>query len=159
MIGARHPRQEDQAHLAFVRTQPCCVCKHFGPSEAAHIRMACSARGKRPTGMQEKPDDKWSTPLCPYHHRIGIGSQHSMGEADFWIMVGLDPFAIALELWKRSGGEARVALPQAVKPPRPIKARKPREKRAKIGSGRKLQSNPVIQSRGFDKRPRPLTYI
>lgn len=151
-VRQREPRREDRAHLAFVRTRPCCVCKRAGPSEAAHIRMKCDARGKRETGMQEKPDDCWTTPLCAYCHRTGVLAQHKMGERDFWIRVGRDPFAIALDLWKQSDGAER-ALQSAPVKVKKIKARKPPERRKKIQAGGKIQSDPKIQSRGFDKRP------
>ncbi len=154
-LRQRSPRLHDAAHLAFVRAQPCCIRGCTRPAEAAHLRMACEARGKPPTGMQEKPDDKWTTPLCFYHHRIGIDSQHANNEADWWAMRGLDPFAIALKLWTQSGGEARAAMPAAVKAPRKIKTRKPPERRKRILSGRKIQGNPIIPSRAFEKR-RPL---
>jgi hypothetical protein len=154
-LRQRDPRQHDEAHLAFVRTRQCCIpyCKR--QAEAAHIRMGCRAIGKEPTGMAEKPHDKWTCPLCPYHHRIGAGSQHSMCEADFWALMGLNPFAIAAELWIASGGAEREAAPPRVKQPRKIKARKPVERRKKVPAGRPLQSNPTIQSRGFPKRPAP----
>lgn len=151
-LRQRAPRQEDPKHLAFVRTRVCCIKHCNRHAEAAHIRMACLATGKEYTGKAEKPDDKWTVPLCPYHHRIGVGSQHSMGEADFWHMVGLNPFAIAAELWMASGGEERAATPKPVKQPRKIKPRPPRDKRKKIPLGRPLKSNPVIQSRCFPKR-------
>lgn len=151
-LRQREPRQRDEAHLAFVRTRQCYIpfCKR--QAEAAHIRMGCQAIGKEPTGMAEKPHDKWTCPLCPYHHRIGAGSQHSMGEADFWALAGLNPFAIAAELWIASGGAEREAAPRRPAKPSKIKARKPREHRHKVPAGRKLQSNPVIRSRGFEKR-------
>lgn len=151
-LRQRAPRHEDRQHLVFVRTKRCCVCKRVGPSEAAHIRFACPARGKLPTGMQEKPDDRFVTPLCAYCHRTGTLAQHKVGERDFWLRVGRDPFAIALELWRESGGEKRAAQPQPVKKPRRIRPRSAPERRKKIQAKRKIQSNPVIQSRGFEKR-------
>lgn len=150
--AARDPRQQDETHLAFVRKQPCCVCGSRREIEAAHIRYACNAVGKRPTGMGEKPHDRWTVSLCAYHHRTGIDSQHNNNEREWWIMRGLNPFTIAAELWKASGGEDRAATPKPVKQPRKIKSRQPRDKRKKIPAGRPLKSNPVIQSRGFPKR-------
>jgi hypothetical protein len=151
-IRQRAPRQEDRAHLAFIRTRKCCIRYCNRPAEAAHIRMACLAIGKEYTGKSEKPDDKWTVPLCPYHHRIGIDCQHSMSEEEFWRLKGVNPFGIAAELWKASGGEERAATPKPVRQPRKIKARRPRDKRKKIPVGRPMKSNPVIQSRGFPKR-------
>jgi len=139
-LRQRAPRQEDPKHLAFVRTRPCCLpfCKR--QAEPAHIRMACLAIGKEYTGKSEKPDDKWTVPLCPYHHRIGIDCQHSMAEEEFWRLKGVNPFTVAAELWKASGGEERAATPKPVKQPRKINARQPRDKRKKIPAGRPMQS-------------------
>lgn len=149
-LRQRTPRVRDEAHLAFVRQQPCVRCGKPGPSEAAHLRMACAARGKPLTGMQTKPDDKWTNPLCPYHHRTGQLAQHRMDEMEFWILAGVDPFANALELWKQSGAEARHAQMQPK--PRTPKARKPK---AAGTPKRKIQGRTEIQSRGFDGRSRP----
>jgi hypothetical protein len=140
MLRQRQPRQHDAKHLAFVRAQPCCIPFCNRAAEAAHLRMACDAIGKLPTGMQEKPDDRWSTPLCAYHHRTGIGSQHSMGEEDFWKLAGLNPFEIAARLWIESGGAARALLPKSVPRAKTSRPRKPAGLRRKIMPGRPLQS-------------------
>lgn len=146
-LRQRAPRQEDPKHLAFIRTRPCCIKYCNRQAEAAHIRMACLAIGKQPTGMQEKPDDKWSVPLCPYHHRTGVASQHSMAEEDFWKLVGLNPFQIAADLWKQSGGEERALEAKAPRKPKKIKPRKPAAKRKKIPAGRPLQSRSSFERR------------
>lgn len=145
-LRQRRPRQQDTEHLRYVRAQKCCIGFCNRPAEAAHIRMACEAIGKLPTGMQEKPSDMWVTNLCAYHHRTGINAQHTMNEADFWQMVGLNPFEIATRLWIESGGAARALEPKPAPRSRKIKARKPKEQRAKIPAGRPLRS------RGFEKR-------
>lgn len=149
-LRQRSPRHHDKAHLAFIRLQPCCVCGRVQHIEAAHIRMSCLALGKEYTGKAEKPDDNWTVPLCAYHHRIGIASQHNVGEEEFWKMHGRDPFAIALKYWAQSGGEERAKIPAPIKV-RKIKARKPPERRKRIQRGRKLTSNPVIPSRPFNR--------
>lgn len=110
--------------------------------------MGCLAIGKLPTGMQEKPDDKWCVPLCEYHHRNGIAAQHKMGEDDFWKMVGLNPFEIAQRLWIESGGAARALQPKPAPRPKTSKPRKPPGLRRKIMPGRPLQS------RGFTSQAR-----
>ena len=155
-LRQRAPRQEDPKHLAFVRTQPCCIRGCRRQAEAAHIRFACPAIGKEYTGKAEKPDDRWTVPLCPYHHRIGIASQHSMGEAEFWQMVGINPFPIAIELFRLSGGAERAVMPKPVKAPRKIKARKPRAMRRKVAAGRPLPTGrPLVSRSAFEKRPTP----
>jgi hypothetical protein len=98
-LRQRQPRVTDPAFLAFVRTKPCCVCVEAPPSQAAHIRMSSLALGKRECGKGEKPDDKWSVPLCPLCHLDGDVSVHRVGEEWFWRIVGLNPFAIAALLY------------------------------------------------------------
>jgi hypothetical protein len=146
-LRQREPRRHDAAHLAYVRAQPCSIKHCPRPSEAAHIRMACIAIGKEPTGLGEKPHDKWTVGLCDYHHRTGTLAQHKMGEQDFWQLMGVNPFAIAARLWIESGGAARELLPERPKRERKVRPRdlsKPR---------RKIQSNPTIKSAGFTDRP------
>jgi hypothetical protein len=87
-LRQRDPRQEDAKHLAFVRTQPCCVCGSRRNVEAAHLRMACPAIGKESTGMQQKPHDMWTTPLCNYHHLSGPIAQHKVGESSSGLTGG-----------------------------------------------------------------------
>ena len=154
-LRQREPRHRDDAHLAFVRDQPCVFRGCPRRSEAAHLRIKCEARGKRETGMQEKPGDQWTTPLCAYHHREGIDSQHKIGdERLFWELRGIDPFALALTLWEKSGGAARAQEPKPAKRPRKIKARNREAPKQKIQSrptwpvGRKLQSRNT-----FERRP------
>jgi hypothetical protein len=88
-------RERDTGYLAFLRRQPCACCGHPAPSDAAHIRMASPERGKRPTGMQVKPSDKFAVPLNRSCHM----TQHSGSEARFWSDRRLDPFAIADRLY------------------------------------------------------------
>ncbi|MDB5618535.1 hypothetical protein [Tardiphaga sp.] len=150
-LRQREPRLHDAQHLAFVRAQPCSIKFCPRPSEAAHIRMACIAIGKDPTGMGEKPHDKWTAPLCDYHHRTGTLAQHKMGEKDFWELMGLNPFAIAARLWVESGGAARGLQPERPKRERKVRPRDPSKPRHKI------QSNPTLQSRRFGSQHRPIT--
>lgn len=93
-LRQREPRERDERHLDFVRSQPCCICKDNTSTEAAHIRMASLEHGKRGVGLQEKSSDKWALPLCGKHHR----EQHSMNEMSFWKKYGIDPFMLALTL-------------------------------------------------------------
>lgn len=103
-LGPRQPRLHDAGFLAFVRTKKCCVCGG-SPTEAAHIRMASEEHGKRYTGMQERPDDRWCTPLCAWCHRNGFDAQHRLGEKKFWDLFELNPFEIALRLYAEYGGD------------------------------------------------------
>lgn len=148
-LRQREPRVRDAMHLASVRSKPCCVCGSVRNVEAAHIRMACLVIGKRETGMAEKPDDKWSVPLCAYHHRTGILSQHNIGEEQFWTDHGRNPFEIAASLWIGSGAAERARQPLPTSKVNAIKQTKPRKPRAQR---RKIFSNPHIPSRPFPKR-------
>jgi hypothetical protein len=151
-LRQRDPRLCDRAHLRFVRSQPCCLPFCGRQAEAAHLRMGNLAIGKEPAGKGEKPHDRYTVPICPYHHRTGIDCQHNNNECDWWQRTGLNPWAIAEMLWVASGGAARALEPRPVAKPHKIRARKPRELRAKIRGGRKLQSNPVIPSRPFRRQ-------
>lgn len=108
----RRPRVEDRKHLEFIRSLRCCICGTHKQVEAAHVRIASLAHGKRECGKAEKPDDKWTTPLCASHHR----EQHDIGEHDFWKRYGLDPFLISLSLWGATGRgeEAEEIVRQAI---------------------------------------------
>ncbi len=92
-------RLEYPRHLAFVRTLPCLVLGTWGSTEAAHLRGASPAHRKGMTPMGRKPDDCWVVPLSSGAHR----AQHSMNEAEFWRRNGIDPFAVAEELFRHTG--------------------------------------------------------
>lgn len=95
----RQPRRQSGGHLKFIRSLPCVVCLSRKNTQAAHIRSASLAYGKRGTGVGEKPADKFSTPLCPDHH----AEQHKGNELAFWQSYGIDPFQVATALFAYSG--------------------------------------------------------
>jgi len=102
--------------------------------------MVCLEIGKPYTGKGEKPDDKWTLPLCKPVMGLRNGchiTQHKGSEAEFWMRTGLDPFKIAANLWIESGAAAR----HANDPPGPPK--KPKRRRT------------TIAARGFPKIKRP----
>ena len=125
------PLIEDKAFLAFVRTLRCAACGAPPPNHAAHIRMACPARGKRSVGIAEKPDDRWAVGLCRECHQDGPQAQHKGAEAAFWRRVRVDPFAIAEALYAAFKGAkpipsdsgAKVGRPKRKKGVRPLKRR------------------------------------
>ncbi len=137
-LRQRDPRQHDELHLKFVRQQPCCLpfCKR--EAEPAHLRMANLAIGKEAAGKHEKPHDKFTVPLCPYHHRIGIDCQHNSNESEWWARTGLNPWEIAAGLWIESGGSAR-----ALEPPKPKRVKRTAPRRP-------VDQRRGMQSRGFD---------
>lgn len=143
-LRQRQPRVEDAAHLAYVRTLACLVCHRPGPSDPAHLRSAAPQYGKPPTGLGEKPSDRWTLPLCRTHH----DEQHKGAELSFWLRHGIpDPFAVAMALYaSRPVVHARRAPKfQHTKPRKPRAERKPIISRVEWPQGRKLQS------RGFPK--------
>lgn len=141
-LRQKQPRVEEPAYLAYVRSLTCLVCRKPGPSDAAHLRSSALRYGKPHTGMGEKPDDKWTVPLCRKHH----DEQHAHGnELAWWALQGIEPFAAAVRLY-----EGRPAMPPPSPAPKPLAdrptpPRKPPGKRAKVAQSRPLES------RGFDK--------
>lgn len=129
LMRQREPRLYDPKFLEFLRTCRCCCCGKYPPNEAAHIRMACPEIGKRETGMQEKPDDKFAVPLCSWCHRDGENAQHKTDEKVFWAMWEIDPFLIAAKFYAEYGGKGG-----RHRSPRKVKPRKPRAHRQKIKS-------------------------
>ena len=94
-LRQRQPRIKDARRLAFIRSLPCCVCGDNTSTEPAHIRAAGLGYGKAHTGMAQKPDDKWTVPLCGRCHR----EQHAFGdELKWWASKNIDPFMLAITL-------------------------------------------------------------
>lgn len=108
--GKETRRIEDPAHLAFIRSLPSIISGKM-PCEACHIRAGSAVHRKKQTGMGQKPDDCWTLPMTPEEHR----EQHAMNETDFWRQHGIDPFAVAAQLYARSGerGAAEAILAKA----------------------------------------------
>lgn len=98
-VGFKRPRIKNEKHLAFIRSLPCVCCGNNTQTEAAHIRTGQRFFGKESTGMQEKPDDKWTLPLCHWHH----AEQHEGNELAFWKRYNVDPFVLALTLYAHTG--------------------------------------------------------
>jgi hypothetical protein len=90
-MGIGHGEKRE-AHLTFIRQLPCCVCGD--QAEAAHIRMNDAERGKV-QAVGQKPDDRFTVPLCPDCHRSGLGAQHSMNERAFWERHRINPLRLA----------------------------------------------------------------
>lgn len=96
----KRPRVKADKHLAWIRTLPSVISGCMG-CEACHIRMADLSYAKQSTGMQEKPDDRWTLPMTPDEHR----KQHSGSERGFWLRQDIDPCKVALALWCVSGDD------------------------------------------------------
>lgn len=102
MLGHRDPRERDPAYMGWIAKLPCIAClvrgKHTLGVHVAHLRMGSEDHDKRPTGMAEKPSDRWTLPLCPPHHVNGNESQHHVGEEPFWEALNINPFDLCLKL-------------------------------------------------------------
>jgi hypothetical protein len=72
----RNPR-----YLAWIRTQPCCVCGSKSGIEASHT-------GRH--GIGQKSPDTSAIPLCAKHHRTGRDSYHRLGPRKFAQIHNLD---------------------------------------------------------------------
>lgn len=109
-LRQKQPRQRDEKHLAFIRTLPCVICNGaHGPSVPAHVRFTDDyfeqVFGKRHSGKQEKPDDKWVTPLCEWCHTKGPDAQHKKNEQEWWHGKGIYPLRLAQRLFDASSDE------------------------------------------------------
>lgn len=146
-LRQKEPRIEHPSYLAYVRTLPCLVCRKPGPSDPAHLRSAALRYGKRHTGMGEKPDDRWTVPLCRKHH----DEQHAYGgELAWWALQGIEPFSVAVRLYETRPAMAPARTP---KPARPSKPRKPKADRRPVRPSRPLQSrNEFPKGRKFPPR-------
>lgn len=101
----KRPRERLIGHLDWIRKRPCLVCLTHAKIHAAHLRSAYPQFGKRETGIGEKPDDSWTVPLCSEHHTDGPDAQHKGNEMEFWAHHGINPFMVALALFRASGDD------------------------------------------------------
>jgi hypothetical protein len=100
---AKPARKRSKAHLTFVASQPCLICKTT-PCDAHHLKIA------RPRSLGRKVSDEFTVPLCRKHHQ----ELHRHGnEANWWTNMQVAPLQTAKELWEASQihvtGEAAVA--------------------------------------------------
>lgn len=102
------PSRKAPGHLDDIRKLPCLLSGRA--AEAAHIRYADAKHGKPETGMQQKPHDKYTVPLCPELHRLLKGCQHDSDERAWWAQFGIDPVAVALGLY----GKPRVEMEKLI---------------------------------------------
>jgi len=81
--------QRNPRYLAWIRTQPCCVCGSKKAIEASHTG---------PHGIGQKSPDNSAIPLCAKHHRIDADSYHRLGPRKFSEKHNLDIPAIVRRL-------------------------------------------------------------
>lgn len=82
-------RKRSKAHLLFVRSQPCLVCKQ-SPCDAHHLKFA------QQRALSRKVSDEFTVPLCRTHHQ----QLHRHGnEKAWWANLQIAPLEAAKELW------------------------------------------------------------
>lgn len=112
-VKANRGRERDPGFLAFLRRLPCVACLveggHCGPTEAAHLRFSDARWSRTNSGMGVKPPDRWATPLGHGHHQH---DQHRGREKAFWDRLGIEPGALATDLYEtyRAGGDGLAVL-------------------------------------------------
>jgi hypothetical protein len=85
-------RKRSKAHLAFVASQPCLICK-ASPCDPHHLKIA------QPRSLGRKVSDEFTVPLCRKHHH----ELHRHGnEANWWANMQVMPIPIARKLWETS---------------------------------------------------------
>jgi hypothetical protein len=85
-------RLRDKAHLRFIASQPCLVCRHQ-PSDPHHLRFA------QPRALGLKVSDEFTVPLCRDHHQ----QLHQAGhEVAWWHNLGINALEIAKGLWDQT---------------------------------------------------------
>ncbi|MGH0004484.1 hypothetical protein ACQU0X_30840 [Pseudovibrio ascidiaceicola] len=93
-------QMKDEGHLAFVRKLPCLITGRYGV-DPCHVRYGDPVHRKPKTGKARKPDDCWVVPMIREEH----DKQHGMSEPLFWKQQGIDPLAVARDLYAVSGDE------------------------------------------------------
>ena len=90
---------KDADFLAWLRLQPCAICKRQAPSEAAHVRRIAAG-----AGVGIKPEYS-AIPLCHEHH----AAQHQHGESAIGGKEAVDRMAAAaLTNWAHTTLVARL---------------------------------------------------
>jgi ERF superfamily len=85
-------RKRSKAHLAYVASQPCLICRRT-PCDAHHLKFA------EPRALGRKVSDEFTVPLCRDHHH----QLHKNGnEASWWSNLNMTPLETAKALWHTS---------------------------------------------------------
>jgi hypothetical protein len=93
-------RRRSKAHLAFVASQPCLVCR-CSPCDAHHLKFA------QPRALGRKVSDEFTVPLCRDHHR----NLHLFGnEVAWWTNLKIAPLEVAHNLWTASQSASNVPI-------------------------------------------------
>lgn len=97
-MNFKQPRKHDKKYLGLVAQLPS-VLSGKRPVHVCHVRYGDLDKGKRHTGMGEKPDDMWTVPLTPDEHQFGSDAQHKSNEKKWWEKHGIDPIALCKRLY------------------------------------------------------------
>ena len=93
---AEPKRLRDKAHLRFVASRPCLVCRRQ-PCDPHHLRFA------QPRALGLKVSDEFTVPLCRDHHQ----QLHQAGnEVAWWHDLDIKALEIAKRLWEESRTKA-----------------------------------------------------
>ena len=88
----KQSRKRNKAHLAFVASQACLICRRT-PCDAHHLKFA------QPKALGRKVSDEFTVPVCRDHHH----ELHRHGnEAAWWANLNIAPLNVAKELWQTS---------------------------------------------------------
>jgi hypothetical protein len=99
----RTGRRRNKAHLAYVASQPCLVCRRT-PCDPHHLKFA------QPRALGRKVSDEFTVPLCREHHR----ELHRVGnEAAWWANLKITPLEVAKDLWETNQFRSRASAPTA----------------------------------------------
>ena len=99
----KRSRTRDSEHMQRIRALPCLACGKTG-CHAAHVNYSDAKHGTV-NAMGRKADDCLTVPLCPDCHLDGPMAQHKGSERRFWDRLGIDPIAVALDLYQHSHDE------------------------------------------------------
>lgn len=102
-LAKRPGRIRCPKHLEYVASLPCVYPGCRAAASVHHLRVrgtdACAGR---------RSSDRFAVPVCQAHHQ-GQGGIHHFGDEEVWFMgIGIDPLALAADLWATSpvnGGE------------------------------------------------------
>lgn len=94
-----------EAHLAMVRALPCVICFHARPDVTVdpHHLMRLQPQDPGQRGLGLKSADRWTVPLCRYHHSIVTDEPD---DEQWFARQGIDARSVALALWAEEGNFA-----------------------------------------------------
>lgn len=90
-------------HLVLIRQLPCSLCPSTGV-DPHHLKSLAAAKER---GVGLKATDKWTVPLCRFHHS-DIERLGSRREVAWFMDHGIDPHALAHGLWLATGDLGRM---------------------------------------------------